>query len=261
MGLVRANGLDVHYLEKGHGDPIVLVHGNWATSSWWLPVLDRLPDGFRALAPDLRGRGRTMGGANDHRIATYAADLRAFADALGLERFALVGHSLGSAVAIELALRWPERLRSLVVVSPAWIDGMPSSYAVEAHQVRLKEDLAYLEAGLRVIVPGAPKDALWDRLVREGNRQSIEAALGLIPALLEWKPGDGIGAIRVPRVVISGSLDAFTGGPNAVRVAQALGGELIVMEGVGHGPMIEAPDRFCEILFGRIRDVAPRVQA
>lgn len=67
-----------------------------------------------------------------------------------------------------------------------------------------------------------------------------------------WKPGDRVGTIRVPRVVISGSLDAFTGGPNAVRVAQAMKCDLVTMPGVGHGPMVEAPDRFCEILWTHV---------
>jgi pimeloyl-ACP methyl ester carboxylesterase len=235
----------------------VLIHGNWATSSWWEPVLERLPPGVRAIAPDLRGRGRTRGGLADHRIPTYAADLRAFADALGLGSFALVGHSLGSAVAIEFALTWPERLTSLVVVSPAWIDGMPESYAVPDRQRQLKDDPAFLATALRAIVPGAPDDERWRRLVAEGGQQSVEAALGLIPALLEWKPGDRVGAIRVPRVVISGALDAFTGGPNAERVAQALGCDLITMEGVGHGPMLEAPDAFARILWERVGVASP----
>lgn len=251
MPTVRAGDLDVCYLDVGSGSPVVLLHGNWATSSWWEPVLERLPAGRRGLAPDLRGRGLTTGGSNDHSIPTYASDLRAFADELGLERFALVGHSLGSAVAMQFALAWPTRLTSLVVVSPAWIDGMPASYAVADRQRQLKDDPAFLAMALRAIVPGAPDDDRWRRLVREGGAQDLDAALGLIPALTEWRPGDRLGTIAVPRVVITGALDAFTGGLNAARVAQALGCELVTMEGVGHGPMLEAPDRFTRILWER----------
>jgi pimeloyl-ACP methyl ester carboxylesterase len=85
--------------------------------------------------------------------------------------------------------------------------------------------------------------------VREGGAQDLDAALGLIPALTEWRPGDRLRQVAMPRVVITGALDAFTGGPNAVRVAEALGCELVTMEGVGHGPMLEAPDRFARILW------------
>jgi pimeloyl-ACP methyl ester carboxylesterase len=251
MPRVMAGDLDVFYLEAGSGTPAIVVHGNWGSSTWWEPLLARVPTGRRALAPDLRGRGQTRGPHSDYGIASLAADVLAFADVLGLERFDLVGHSLGSCIAIEIALTRPERLRSLVVVSPGWIDGMPGAYAVPERQRQLKEDPAFLAMALRAIVPG-PDDELWKRLLHDAGEQRLEAALALLPALTEWKPGDAVGAIRVPRVVISGEKDSFTGGPNATRVAQALGCELITMPGVAHGPMIEAPDEFGRILWERL---------
>lgn len=254
MPYVKARDLETFYLAKGSGVPVVLIHGNWATSSWWEPVLARLPEGRRAFAPDLRGRGKTRGRAADNAIPTLAADILAFADALEIDRFDLVGHSLGSAVAIEIGLSRPERLRSLVVVSPAWIDGMPASYAVPEHQQRLKDDPAFLNAALHAIVPVA-EDDFWKRLVREGGEQHIDAAMALIPALMEWTPGDAVARIDVPRVVIVGANDLFTGGPNAVRVAQALGCELISMPGVAHGPMVEAPEAFATILWDHLSPV------
>lgn len=254
MTYAKANDLETFYLEKGKGTPVLLIHGNWATSSWWEPLLARLPAGRRAIAPDLRGRGNTRGPDSDYSVPSLASDVLALADALGLERFDLVGHSLGSCVAMEIGLTHPERLRSLVVVSPGWIDGMPASYAMPEHQQRLKDDPAFLNAALHAIVPVA-EDEFWKRLVREGGEQRIEAALGLIPALMEWKPGDAVGRIGVPRVVIAGANDLFTGGPNAVRVAQALGCELITMPGVAHGPMLEAPDAFARIVWDHLAPV------
>lgn len=119
MPAINANDLNVHYIEAGEGVPIVFVHGNWTTSLSWRPVLERLPEGYRGVAYDGRGRGETTGPDNDYTMSELAADLLAFADALGLDSFHLVGHSLGSGIAMQFALDHPERLRSLVVVSPA----------------------------------------------------------------------------------------------------------------------------------------------
>ena len=252
MPFARARDLEVSYQETGGGTPVLLVHGNWATSSWWEPTRARLPSGRRGIAPDMRGRGRTRGPDNDYSIASLAEDLRSFADALDLGRFDLVGHSLGSCVAMQFALVYPDRLRSLMVVSPGWIDGMPGAYAIPERQQQLKDDPAYFALALRAIIPGAPDDEFWARLLREGREQTIAAALALLPALTQWAPGDDVGRIAVPRAVISGELDLFTGGPNATRVASALGCELITMPRVGHGPMIEAPDDFARILSERL---------
>ncbi len=252
MPSVRAGDLDVRFTEAGAGTPTVLVHGNWATSSWWEPTLARLPAGRRAIAPDMRGRGGTRGPDNDYAITSLAADLLALCDALAVERFDLVGHSLGSCVAMEFALAHPDRLRSLTVVSPGWIDGVPQAYAVPERQRQLKEDPVFFAQALRAIIPSAPDDAYWRRLLREGREQTLAAALALLPSLTAWAPGDAVGRIAAPRVVISGALDAFTGGPNATRVAHALGCELVTLPNVGHGPMIEAPDEFARVLFSRL---------
>jgi pimeloyl-ACP methyl ester carboxylesterase len=252
MPVVRAGDLDVSFREAGRGTPLVLVHGNWATNSWWEPTLARLPTGRRGIAPDVRGRGETRGPDNEYSISSLAEDLRAFADAIELDRFDLVGHSLGSCVAMQFALAHSERLRSLTVVSPGWIDGMPGAYAVPERQQQLKDDPAFFAMALRAIIPGAPDDDFWQRLLHEGREQTIAAALALLPALTQWAPGDAVGRIGVPRTVISGELDLFTGGPNATRVATALGCELVTMPKVGHGPMIEAPEEFVRILWERL---------
>ncbi|MDQ3399537.1 MAG: alpha/beta hydrolase, partial [Chloroflexota bacterium] len=140
----------------------MLVHGNWGSRAWWAPVLERTPPGVRAIAYDLRGRGETRGPSGDGSFGSHAADLAAFAVALGLERFALAAHSLGTAVALQYALERPGALRALVAVSPTWVDGMPPSFAVAEHQERLAVDRAYLEAALRAITPAAPRDAVWE---------------------------------------------------------------------------------------------------
>jgi pimeloyl-ACP methyl ester carboxylesterase len=240
--VVRAGDLDVFYLERGSGQPVVLVHGNWATSSWWEPLLARLPAGYRGVAFDVRGRGRTAGPDNDYAIASLAADLAALADALDLDSLHLVGHSLGSAIAMEFALEQPQRVASLAVIAPAWVDGMPEAYNVPAGQEAIKADRVLFGQALKMMAPTVPDDAYWQRLVAEGHDQNLEAALRNLTALSEWRPGDRLGTLTMPRVVISGALDALTGGANAERAAQALGARHVALPGVGHSPPIEAPE-------------------
>jgi pimeloyl-ACP methyl ester carboxylesterase len=247
---LRAGDLEVHFLEAGDrtGTPVVFVHGNWATSSWWEPLLARLPAGYRGLAYDVRGRGGTTGPDSSYAIDELGRDLTAFATAAGADRFHLVGHSLGGAIAMQAALDVPDRVRSLVAIAPAWVDGAPPIYNQPDRQLQLQNDAAFFASALKPLAPTVPDDDYWKRLVREGHAQRTAATLRNLDALEAWRPGDRLGAVHAPKLVIAGALDPLTGGPTAVRAAQALDARLVTLEGVGHSPNIEVPDRVMALL-------------
>ena len=250
MPNIHAGDLDVHYLEAGdpRGAPVVLVHGNWATSSWWEPVLARMPAGYRAFAYDVRGRGGTTGPDSSYAIDALAADLLTFATAVGADRFHLVGHSLGGAIALQAALDAPDRVRSVAAIAPAWVDGAPAAYNQPDRQRQLADDIAFFGGALKALAPTVPDDEFWKRLVREGHTQRIDATLRNLDALEAWTPGDRLATIRPPKVVIAGALDPLTGGATAARAAEALGTPLVTLDGVGHSPIIEVPDRIVALL-------------
>lgn len=247
MPYIIAGDLNIYYVEKGKGKPVVFVHGNWTTSTSWLPVLERLPEGWRGIAYDVRGRGKTEGPDNDYTMPELAADLSAFTDALGLDRFHLVAHSLGSAIAMQFALDHPQRIESLTIVAPAWVDGMPEVLNQPDGQRAFKADKNLYSQALRFMMPAIKDEDLYRRLVDEGHEQRIEATLKNIPALLNWKPGDKLGETGVPTLVIVGEQDQLTG-PTAGRATLALKAREVVMPGVGHSPNIEAPDEFVRLM-------------
>lgn len=251
---VKAGDLEVSWKEHGEGEPVVLIHGNWSTCSWWEPTLERVPAGLRAIAYDLRGRGQTRGPDSSYTIPSLAADLGAFADALGLQQFHVVGHSLGSAVAMEFAREQPERLRSLITVAPSWIDGMPRKFHSEVHQRALAADRDLLGRALAILAPARKPGPFWERLVDEGFQQRIEAALRNLDALVEWAPGDKLAGLGVRSVVLNGDQDVLLGNELPRRVASVLGARHEVLHGVGHCLIIEDPDRFCEALWRAIRE-------
>jgi pimeloyl-ACP methyl ester carboxylesterase len=248
MPTIKAGDLDVHYLDYGRGEPVIFVHGNWASSGWWLRVLERLPAGYRGLAPDLRGRGATQGPDNDYTMPSLAADLWHFANALQIERCHLVGHSLGAAVVLQAALDQPTRVATLAVLAPPWVDGMPDEVYQPDRQQLLKDNPDFFAQAIKAMAPTAPEDDLWRELVAIGHSQRLSAANGAINALRAWKPGDTLRNIGAPALVMGGELDPLVTTETVKRAAEALGVEAQIIAGVGHSANLEAPDRFLALL-------------
>ena len=117
MPSVTANGLDIGYEVHGAGPPLILLHG--ATSSGREDFAAQVPlfsKAFRVFLPDARGHATTRwDAANGWTFAELVDDVAAFADAIGLATFHLLGFSMGAMTALQFAVRWPERLRTLIV--------------------------------------------------------------------------------------------------------------------------------------------------
>jgi pimeloyl-ACP methyl ester carboxylesterase len=119
---VRANGIDIHYLEVGSGEPLVLLHGGIvSTSSLWrnhpfsyADHVETLAGHFRVIAPDTRGAGLTEPGEVTASFSVLAEDVRALIDALGLERPMVGGFSEGGITATVLGITYPDAVRAIV---------------------------------------------------------------------------------------------------------------------------------------------------
>jgi len=236
--------------------PVVMLHGNWSSRGWWAPTAEalasRLP-AHRLLAPDSRGRGDTRGPDHGHRIPELAADVLRWLDALGHPFVHLVGHSLGSAVAMELARAQGSRVASLVVVGPAWVDGMPPNLGSEAAHQRLHDEPDRLDQALQLMSPGIVRDARWTTLVAIARRQSVDATMRTLAGLVAWRPGDTLRTLTMPRVVVHGELDPLCGGATAERAAEAMACERIELPGIGHSPNLEAPRVLAEVVARIVR--------
>jgi pimeloyl-ACP methyl ester carboxylesterase len=137
------DGLSFHYRDEGHGFPFVFQHGLGGDLSQPFSVYQP-PRGIRLLSFDARGHGQThpLGDVEKLSIATLADDLVAFLDHLGIDRSVMGGISLGSAVAVKVALRFPERVRGLVLSRPAWVDGpLPANVRLFERIARLIREL------------------------------------------------------------------------------------------------------------------------
>ena len=143
-------GSRVHFLEAGHGPAVLLVHGDGGCADDWLPVMRQLAREHRVIAVDLPGYG---GSSPIGRVtpAASAVFLWRFAEAVSVRCPVLVGHSLGGAIALHMALRWPDRVPALGLVSPL---GM--GRAVNPHLLQVANPLLDLTL-LAPILPLGPQ--------------------------------------------------------------------------------------------------------
>lgn len=115
---VRANGIRQHYLRfGGTGPALVIVPGITTAAALWAFVAERLCATFDVYILDVRGRGLSESGAHlDYSLDACAADVVAFAAALALEKYTLLGHSMGARIGIRAARQQPEAMKQLVLV-------------------------------------------------------------------------------------------------------------------------------------------------
>ena len=115
---IEVNGCEIDYELTGSGTPVVLIHGLGASKLIWSRLCDELARSFTVVAYDLRGSGATSetGPVTELSLSVWSRDLRALVEALGIDRTALVGHSLGASIALKYALSWPAGVSALVLM-------------------------------------------------------------------------------------------------------------------------------------------------
>ncbi len=260
---VQVAGGQLHVLELGAAAPedqlpIVLVHGaSGNLEDLRLALGDRLAANRRVILVDRPGHGWSdrPGGVADASPARQAALIAEALDRIGVERFVLLGHSLGGAVASALALAYPARVAGLVLLAPvthpwegglAWHNAILSTPVIGpifAHTVALPLAVLLLDRGVAsVFAPqSTPSDYVRRAAIRlllrpaelVANAQDIAALKGFVTA-----QAPRYGEIGAPTVILTGSAD-ITVSPHihARAVAAAVPhARLIVLAGVGHMP-------------------------
>lgn len=113
---VALEGVNLHYVIAGSGEPVVLLHGWPQTWYEWRRVMPHLAQGYTVIAPDMRGLGDSSRPATGYDKQTIAADIRQLVSKLGFEKVLLVGHDWGGPVAYAYACRHPEEVRRLAIL-------------------------------------------------------------------------------------------------------------------------------------------------
>ena len=274
---VRVGDLTFDVREQGpvDGEPVLLLHGFPQTSHEWRHQQEALAAaGYRTIAPDQRGYspGARPAEVADYRLDLLVDDVLGLADAMGVDRFHLVGHDWGAAVAWATAAKAPDRLRSLTAVSVPHLAAYAEAMVDPAGEQSRKS--GYIDTFL---APGAAErlsspsffDVAFSKVAAPDDIAEYRKVLGTpeaMAAALRWyaandprhQSGPRLGPVSVPTLFVYGTADCCLGRDAADATGDHVTGpyRYVVLDGVSHWVPEEAADRLDRLLLAHLADPA-----
>lgn len=272
MAFVEVNGVRLHVIDEGAGEPVLFLHGFTGTAAGWSRVASAFSTRRRTIRVDLLGHGLSSAPDDPGRYALplAAEDLVALLDALDVQNCVVAGYSMGGRTALHLALAAPERIRGLILESAS-----PGIADPVERQIRRRSDEALAEKlereGIAAFVEyweSLPLFATQKRLpddVRAAVRQERmrQSAHGLAGSLRGAGAGmqedlfPRLSELSMPVLLIAGGLD-----DKYRRIARSLhealaGSRLCIVEGAGHNVHLERPDAYIRAVEAFLDELPP----
>ena len=228
-GYVDLNDLHMYYEVYGEGSPLVLLHGGMLTIELdFAALLPALAARHTVIAVEMQGHGRTADTGRPIALAALASDVVGLLDHLGIERAHVLGHSLGGAVALELALSHPDRVRSIVPISiSVRPDGTheeitdPSKHATSTRMPTAQDFADMTEAYKRL----SPHPEHFDDFL---------AMLSGVASQLEGWSDEQLARVAAPTLLMIGDNDFTTVEHGALMLRLIPGAQLAVLPGTTH---------------------------
>jgi pimeloyl-ACP methyl ester carboxylesterase len=209
---VTINGMQTYYEISGRGDPLIVLHGAYMNIPSMGAIIPELAKTHQVYALEFQGHGRTTDIDRPITYAHLADDVAAFMDAVGLKRADVFGYSMGSAAALQLAIRHPAKVKKLALASVA--------YDVEGWQPEFKAVIPHLSVEMMLKTPFA-KD--YEKLAPDpkGFPELARKLIALEKEPMAW--ADDVKKLKLPVLIITSDADAATL-EHSVSMFRMLGG-------------------------------------
>ena len=261
---IDIDGMQVHYRDEGKGNPIVLIHGTASSLHTWNSWTEELVKKHRVVRMDLPAFGLT--GANttgDYSIKSYTSFLQKFLNKINLEKFYLVGNSLGGNIAWNFTAEYPEKIEKLILVDASGLPtNKPQPWIFKMAKTPIVNSL-FLYITPKIVIKDnmeqvyADDSKITDELItryhkmalRTGNRRAF-----IDRAKTDFKLGEKanynkLKSIITPTLLIWGAKDLWIPLDNGKRMDSILpNSKLVILENSGHVPMEENPEESLIIL-------------
>jgi len=247
---VAGAGASIAVELHGEGAPLLFVHGFPFDHSMWTRQLAEV-NGWRCIAPDLRGAGASDAPVDGYTMAQYAADLGAVCDALGVATAVCCGFSMGGYVLFEFLRRSPERVRAVILCNTkAEADTAAGKQTRDEHAALVERDgvAALATRLLPLLLGGTTREhnrPLVERVRAIVLRQPVSGVMGALRAMRDRPDSTAIlSGISVPTLVVAGAEDVVA--PPALARAMAgriPGARYVEVTHAGHLSPLEQPDQ------------------
>jgi len=249
----KVGGLDVHYFTAGQGDAQVVIHGGGGDARTWLKNIAALSENYTVYAPDLPGYGGSQPLDGDYFIPELTDFMDGFSDSLGLDKFHLMGHSLGGGIALNYALESPHKIKKLVLVSSLCLGREIALW------VRLLSTPAFIRS-IGAIVMAVLRAIKW--LVKtllapiEFVMPFSQASMNLGGSITTFKEqtlvlASRLSEIMMPTLLVWGDRDPIVPVRQAYAAAQVIPNcQLKVFENRGHNVHRDELQQFSRVLAG-----------
>lgn len=257
MPFVETNGARLHYEVHGSGEPVLLIHGLGSRIADWENQIDALAPAYQVIAFDLRDHGDSEKPPGPFGIPMFAADAAELLETLGIRSAHIVGWSLGGAIAFQLAVDFPARVRSLVIVNSA------PEFALGSMRARIEFGLRRWISHIfsmrflgRLIswrlFPGPQHRQLRRKFVSRWARNDSRSYRAALRALAGWSVRKQAAALACPVTVISAEHDYIPFPLQQQLTAEIRGARLVRVPGARHGLPAEQPAVLSNLLIDAI---------
>ncbi len=214
-GFAPVNGLKLYYEIYGAGSPLIMLHGGLGAIDMFGQVIPAMAEGRQIVGVDLQAHGRTADIDRPLSFEMMADDIAALIQYLGLENPDILGYSLGGGVALQTAIRHPELLRKLIVVSTA--------FKSDNWYPEVRAGMRAMNAAAAKIMIGSPPQQMYARVApRPEDWEKLVIKVGqLVSQDYDWS--EGVKSIKMPAMVVVGDADAIRPS-QAVLFFELLGG-------------------------------------
>jgi pimeloyl-ACP methyl ester carboxylesterase len=258
MPHISTNDVELYYEATGQGDPLVLIHGGWSDHDNWRPVVAGLAESFHVVAYDRRGHGQS--GRGDQGTRTdQEDDLAGLIEALDHGPAHIAGTSFGGSIAIGLAARRPELVRSVIAHEPPLMSAVAGDSAIEALMADVGATVRAVLAGVtRGDVEAAARQFVEEVALGPGAWEQLPASLretmiASAPAFVaeqqdaNWASVDPaeLSGIELPVLLTQGDQSPPWFPVIVAKLAEAIESATVrTYAGAGHAPHITHPDDY-----------------